>query len=169
MTRRTTWGTYARITDALRQRITDGTYAPGTRLPSETALCAEFGVARNTVRRALSTLQADGLITVRTGLGRFVQDEATRPHTNSERIAANLRHQIETGHFQPGDALPSETQLAQRHGVSRFTARTALISLETARPRHLCSRQRTLRPPRRPQITHARPWTSTHAPVASNP
>ncbi|MDD6790550.1 MAG: winged helix-turn-helix domain-containing protein, partial [Thermobifida fusca] len=64
MVRRTAWGTYTRITNALRQRITAGTYAPGTRLPSEAALCAEFSVARNTVRRALSVLQDEGLITV---------------------------------------------------------------------------------------------------------
>ncbi|SFN48051.1 regulatory protein, gntR family [Actinomadura madurae] len=132
MTRRTAWGTYARITDALRQRIADGTYAPGTRLPGETALCAEFGVARNTVRRALSTLQGEGLITVRTGVGRFVQDNATKPRTHTEDIAANLCHQIKAGHFRPGDALPSEAQLSRRYGVSRFTARAALIALEAA-------------------------------------
>lgn len=132
MTRRTAWGTYTRITKALRQRITDGTYAPGTRLPSEAALCAEFRVARNTVRRALSTLQDEGLITVRTGVGHLVRDEATEPCTRSEYIAANLRHQIENGRFQPGDALPSEAQLSRRYGVSRSTARTALITLETA-------------------------------------
>ena len=132
MTRRTAWGTYTRITNALRQRITDGTYAPGTHLPSEAALCAEFRVARNTVRRALSTLQDEGLITVRTGVGRLVRDEATKPRTRSENIAANLRHQIEDGRLQPGDALPSEAQLSRRYGVSRSTARTALITLETA-------------------------------------
>ena len=132
MTRRTAWGTYARITDALRQRIADGTYAPGTRLPGEATLCAEFGVARNTVRRALSTLQDEGLITVRAGLGRFVRDSDTQPLTRSEDIAANLRRQIETGHFQPGNALPSEAQLSRRYGVARTTARAALIALEAA-------------------------------------
>ncbi|MFE9100393.1 GntR family transcriptional regulator [Actinomadura geliboluensis] len=130
MTRRTAWGTYARIANALRQRVADGTYAPGTRLPSEAALCTEYGVARNTVRRALSALQDEGLITVRTGVGRFVQDGTTQPRTRSEHIAANLRHQIETGHFQPGDALPSEAQLSRRYGVSRSTARAALMALE---------------------------------------
>lgn len=132
MTRRTAWGTYTRITNALRQRITDGTYAPGTRLPSEAALCTEFGVARNTVRRALSTLQDEGLITARTGVGRFVQDETTPPRTRSEHITENLRHQIQTGRLEPGDALPSETQLSRRHGVSRTTARAALRALENA-------------------------------------
>ncbi|TDB95354.1 winged helix-turn-helix domain-containing protein [Actinomadura sp. 7K534] len=132
MTRRTAWGAYTRITAALRQRIKDGTYAPDTRLPSEAALCAEFGVARNTVRRALSTLQDEGLITVRPGVGRCVQNDATQPRTRSEDIAAHLRHQIESGHFQLGDALPSEAQLSRRYGVSRSTARTALQALEAA-------------------------------------
>ena len=132
MTRRTAWGTYVYITRVLRHRLTDGTYAPGTRLPSEAALCAEFGVVRNTVRRALSALQAEGLITVRAGVGRFVPVPNVQPRTRTEDIAAKLRHQIETGRFQPGDVLSSEKQLARRHGVSRSTARTALITLEAA-------------------------------------
>ncbi|MGI5421213.1 winged helix-turn-helix domain-containing protein [Actinomadura luteofluorescens] len=131
MTRRTAWGTYVYITRVLRHRLTDGTYAPGARLPSEAALCAEFGVVRSTVRRALSALQAEELITVRAGVGRFVPDPDTPPRTSTEQISANLRHQIETGRFQAGDALPSEKQLARRHGVSRSTARAALITLET--------------------------------------
>ncbi|WP_131742303.1 GntR family transcriptional regulator [Actinomadura roseirufa] len=132
MTRRTAWGTYVKITDVLRQRITDGTYAPGDRLPGEGDLCAEFNVARNTVRRALSPLQAEKLITVRTGVGRFVPATSRPPRTNAERITEDLRHQIDTGHLTPGDALPSETRTARRYGVSRFTARAALIALATA-------------------------------------
>ncbi|MGI5416052.1 GntR family transcriptional regulator [Actinomadura luteofluorescens] len=132
MTRRTAWGTYVYITRVLRHRLTDGTYAPGARLPSEAALCAEFAVVRSTMRRALSALQAEGLIIVRAGVGRFVPDSDTQPRTSTEHIAAKLRHQIETGHFQAGDALPSEKQLARRYEVSRSTARAALINLEAA-------------------------------------
>ncbi|MEU9841318.1 winged helix-turn-helix domain-containing protein [Actinomadura sp. NPDC048032] len=132
MTRRTAWGTYVYITRVLRHRLTDGTYTPGARLPSEAVLCTEFGVVRSTVRRALSALQTEGLITVRPGVGRFVPDPNVPPRTRTEHIAAKLRQQIETGQFQAGDALPSENQLARRHGVSRSTARAALITLETA-------------------------------------
>jgi DNA-binding GntR family transcriptional regulator len=132
MIRRTAWGTYVYITRVLRRRLTDGSYAPGARLPSEAALCAEFGVVRSTVRRALSALQAEGLITVRAGVGRFASDPGTQPRTRTEHIAAKLRHQIEAGRFQAGDALPSEKQLARRHGVSRSTARAALLDLEAA-------------------------------------
>ncbi|WP_307828820.1 winged helix-turn-helix domain-containing protein [Actinomadura viridis] len=134
--RRTAWGAYAQITDALRQRITDGTYAPGSQLPAEVALCAEFRVVRNTVRRALSTLQAEGLISVRTGIGRFVNTPTNHPPPGTRpqyaRIAEHLRHQISNGTIPPGARLPSEARICERYGVSRFTARQALRSLEDA-------------------------------------
>ncbi|HEU5029257.1 MAG TPA: winged helix-turn-helix domain-containing protein [Spirillospora sp.] len=132
MARRTAWGAYAHIANALRQRITDGIYAPGDQLPGEAALCAEFGVARNTVRRALSTLETDGLITARPGVGRFVPTAKPAVHTRYESIAADLRRHIRSGHYRPGDLLPSEAQLAKRYGVSRHTARHALTALEEA-------------------------------------
>ncbi|GAA2415720.1 hypothetical protein GCM10010191_27560 [Actinomadura vinacea] len=129
--RRTAWGAYAQITDALRQRITEGTYAPGSQLPAEVALCAEFSVTRNTVRRALSTLQEEGLIKVHTGIGRFVH-APPETHPQYARIAADLRHQIENRTLTAGDRLPSEARICERYGVSRFTARHALKSLEAA-------------------------------------
>ncbi|WP_067829694.1 GntR family transcriptional regulator [Actinomadura kijaniata] len=134
MTRRTSWGVYLRITAVLRQRLSDGTYAPGTRLPSEAALCGEFKVSRNTVRRALVALETDGLISVVNGVGRFVPDpEATeqgKQRPKHERIAADLCAQINNGTLAPGDALPSEARISKRYGVTRFTARQAFAVLE---------------------------------------
>jgi GntR family transcriptional regulator len=63
---------YARIKDALRQRIVDGTYAPHSQMPSEHELCATFGVSRITVRQALGDLQKEGLIFRLHGKGTFV-------------------------------------------------------------------------------------------------
>ena len=37
----------------------------------------------------------------------------------SDRLAARLIRQIESGRLQPGERLPSEAQLAATHGVSR--------------------------------------------------
>ncbi|MFB4308942.1 GntR family transcriptional regulator [Actinomadura sp. GTD37] len=136
MARRTAWGAYIHITDALRQRLTDGTYPPGTLVPPERALCAEFGVTRNTVRRALTTLQREGLIRVRSGVGRFVCDPTIEPAAQARprylAIAADLRRQIKAGHFASGDLLPSEARICERYHVSRFTARHAYEALETA-------------------------------------
>ncbi|MGA5009042.1 GntR family transcriptional regulator [Streptomyces koyangensis] len=46
-----------------------------------------------------------------------------------QRIAAELRAQILDGTLPPGSKVPSETVLRERHGVSKMTARNALVSL----------------------------------------
>jgi len=46
------------------------------------------------------------------------------------QIADRLRSAIARGDFQPGDALPSESRLNARFGVSRTTARASLDRLE---------------------------------------
>lgn len=61
------------VAAALRQRITDGVWAVGDRLPSERALATEHGVGVNTVRRAVSSLQRDGLVRRVQGSGTFVE------------------------------------------------------------------------------------------------
>ena len=63
---------YRQVYDALRDRIEDGTYAVGDRLPSEAELSREYSVSAITVKRALDLLRADGLIVRRPRLGTFV-------------------------------------------------------------------------------------------------
>ena len=65
---------HEQISSRLRDEIESGALAPHTQLPSEHALCDRFEVSRVTVRRALQTLEADGLIYRRQGLGSFVCD-----------------------------------------------------------------------------------------------
>jgi DNA-binding GntR family transcriptional regulator len=62
------WGSYARIAEVLRVRL--ALLPPGSPVPSETALSGEFGVARNTVRRALGRLTEEGLVGTVPGRGR---------------------------------------------------------------------------------------------------
>jgi len=47
-----------------------------------------------------------------------------------QRIQGKIRKTIETGGLRPGDAVPSERELARIHDVSLMTARHALASLE---------------------------------------
>lgn len=63
---------YVVIVNAVQQRIQDGTYPPGSMLPSETELIREFGASRPVVVRALDLLRQDGWIDSRQGKGRFV-------------------------------------------------------------------------------------------------
>ncbi|MFV2087486.1 GntR family transcriptional regulator [Micromonospora sp. LOL_021] len=46
------------------------------------------------------------------------------------QIAADLRRQILTGEFTPGDKLPSTAQLCERYGVSNLTTQRALAILK---------------------------------------
>ncbi|MDQ1007286.1 GntR family transcriptional repressor for pyruvate dehydrogenase complex [Streptomyces sp. V4I23] len=65
---------YERIADAIH----DGTYPPGSTLPSEPRLATELGVSRPALREALLLLQEDGLLSVRRGVGRTVNDSPPR-------------------------------------------------------------------------------------------
>ncbi|MFI5701680.1 GntR family transcriptional regulator [Streptomyces xanthochromogenes] len=60
---------YRQVADALRREIDNGTYPPGSRLPSESELSARFDASRNTVRNGLSLLVTQGLISSSQGLG----------------------------------------------------------------------------------------------------
>jgi GntR family transcriptional repressor for pyruvate dehydrogenase complex len=53
----------------LREAIFSGRVRPGDRLPGERQLCEEFGVGRPTLREALRSLEAVGIIEVRPGKG----------------------------------------------------------------------------------------------------
>ena len=53
-------------------------YSPGGRLPSESELCRQYGVTRDTVRHALSLLVREGLIVKHPGKGSFVCSEEDR-------------------------------------------------------------------------------------------
>lgn len=48
------------------------------------------------------------------------------------QIEHALRDLIEAQHLQPGDRVPSEIELSERHGVSRMTARKAIDRLALA-------------------------------------
>jgi len=127
--RATTWGAYAKIASALRESITSGVLAPGASVPSETALCEEFSVVRNTVRRALAALEDEGLIETLPGKGRIVYD-GTPAQCEYRRIATDLRGRIKSRRLTAGDILPSEARIATQYGVARGTARAALTTLE---------------------------------------
>jgi len=62
---------HEQLSDWLRERLTSGDYAPHDQLPSESELGELSGVSRITVRRALATLDNEGLIYRRQGLGSF--------------------------------------------------------------------------------------------------
>lgn len=67
---------FSRLADSLRRDILSNRMLPGHKLPSESELQGSFGVSRITVRQALASLHAEGLIEKVNGKGSFV----TRPN-----------------------------------------------------------------------------------------
>lgn len=63
---------YARIQDAIADRIQSGELPENAQLPTERALCHVYGASRITIRHALALLEKDGLIRRRQGQGIFV-------------------------------------------------------------------------------------------------
>lgn len=59
-------------TEHLREQIVSGQWPVGTKLPGETALAAQLGVGRSTVREAVRALAGAGLLRSRQGAGVFV-------------------------------------------------------------------------------------------------
>ena len=63
---------YQSVADVLRRDIASGVYRDGDTLLTEAELKDKFGVSRQTVRQAISLLEADGLVLRRRGSGTYV-------------------------------------------------------------------------------------------------
>ncbi|MCL4249367.1 MAG: GntR family transcriptional regulator [Anaerolineae bacterium] len=63
---------HIQVAAVLKKRIHNGTWPNGSSIPPEKVLCAEFDVARGTVRQALASLEAEGYLSREQGRGTFV-------------------------------------------------------------------------------------------------
>ncbi|QQL44575.1 FadR/GntR family transcriptional regulator [Sulfuriroseicoccus oceanibius] len=62
----------AKVEHSLKERILNGDWEEGFKLPSEGKLCTEFGVSRTAVREAMRQLRGQGLIETINGSGSYV-------------------------------------------------------------------------------------------------
>ena len=68
---------YAQLILQIKVGIVSGTFSPGERLPSVRDLAMEAGVNPNTMQRALTELERDGLVYSQRTAGRFVTEDET--------------------------------------------------------------------------------------------
>ena len=73
---------YAQLISRIKQGIVSGDLPPGSRLPSVRDLATEAGVNPNTMQRAMSQLELDGLVTTNRTLGRTVTDKTAVSYTH---------------------------------------------------------------------------------------
>lgn len=69
---------YLRLAASIRQKILDGVYQYGGRIPSEADLCRSSGLALLTVRQALGVLVEEGLLERFPGRGTYVKELSWR-------------------------------------------------------------------------------------------
>ena len=69
-------GIYLQIADQIRERVVEGDWHAGERIPSIRELAVELGVNPNTVTKSYQRLMDRGIISSRRGLGYFVSDDA---------------------------------------------------------------------------------------------
>src|SRR5213594_2752273 len=69
---------YLQVRDLVLERITGGTWKPGTMLPAEVDLARELGISSGTVRKALDALEAERVVSRRQGKGTFVNESTAQ-------------------------------------------------------------------------------------------
>lgn len=80
---------FIQIIEKLKLDIITGVYKPGDKLPSVRDLAGEAAVNPNTMQRAFSELERDGLVyTMRTS-GRFITEDITMIQGLKEQMAVN--------------------------------------------------------------------------------
>ncbi|MGP0222756.1 MULTISPECIES: GntR family transcriptional regulator [unclassified Paenarthrobacter] len=65
---------YQQVADVLTELV--GSLEPGSRIPTEESLMADYGISRTTVRKAIETLVVKGLLVRRQGKGTFVRAQS---------------------------------------------------------------------------------------------
>ncbi len=84
---------YQQIADQLRDRILQGEFAEGERIPSIREFAVSTGVNPNTVTKSYQSLLDRGIIMNQRGLGYFVADDA-RQHILAELRQALINEEL---------------------------------------------------------------------------
>jgi GntR family transcriptional regulator of arabinose operon len=106
---------YEQMVDILKAAIEGGDFPEGSRITSENELSRKYGISRNTIREAISSLVQQGYLSRTQGKGTFVTSRRPRATPSSDSYAIFLHAQshvydvearLLVGAFQRAGALP---------------------------------------------------------------
>lgn len=94
---------YSQLMRQLMVEIVSGGFSPGERLPSVRDMALEAGVNPNTIQRALTELERDGLVYSQRTAGRFVTEDKTmietaRAQLAHENVAGFIENMVKLGY-----------------------------------------------------------------------
>ena len=81
---------WMQLEEQLTRRILSGWYKPGEKLPTVRDLAAEAGVNPNTMQRALTQLEKDGLVYAERTTGRFITKDKELIGKMKRKLAEEL-------------------------------------------------------------------------------
>ena len=108
---------YMQIKELLVSNISAGQWSPGEVIPSEIQLAQDLGVSQGTVRKAITELVEDNVLTRKQGLGTFVA------YHDSHRALFHFFHIVDNNGLK---VLPDSTKLKLAPG-------TSIVSIERIR------------------------------------
>jgi GntR family transcriptional regulator len=85
---------YTQLIEQIQLMIVSGVYPAGAKLPSVRELAADAAVNPNTMQRALSQLEADGLLYSQRTSGRFVTEDVERIMQIKNGLAVDVIHEF---------------------------------------------------------------------------
>lgn len=131
---------YAQVIAELQRRIEAGEYPPGSLIPSEHQLSAEFGTARPTVVRALRVLRQEGWIETQQGKGSFVRGRPALAGVSAERrgkAELNRDESREPGELVSVGKSAAPSRIAELLGVksgAELVSRRRLVRQDDGEP-----------------------------------
>ncbi len=109
---------YRQIADELQRSVAVGILKPGDALPATRQLAAELKLNANTVQHAYRTLQQEGVIEMRRGLGAFVaaapKESRHRPGAVARQIAERALREAFRHGLLASDLMKALKEIAPR-------------------------------------------------------
>jgi len=100
-----------RIAETLAQDIAQGAFNDAERFPTERDLAERFGVARNTIRRAMDTLESTGQISRQVGRGTFLTGTDRNWATAPGAETAGFGTQVPRKDISPRDLIEARLMI----------------------------------------------------------
>ncbi len=111
---------WSQLVEQIQLRIVTGRYPAGSRLPSVRELAADASVNPNTMQRALSQLEADGLVCSQRTSGRFVTEQEETIMELKKTLAKNLVRDFLTRIEALGYTAKEAVQLLKAEDAAQF-------------------------------------------------